>query len=57
MEARRRSDLSSPMAEIQSLAGVLPAVVSRWMVFWTGCTTFWGGEKEGEEETLSSRVL
>lgn len=57
MEARRRSDLSSPMAEIQSLAGVLPTVVSRWMVFWTGFTTFLGGEKEGEEETLSGRVL
>ena len=56
-EARWMSDRSSPIAEAQSLAGVLLVLFPPWKVCWVGCTTFWGGDEDGEEETLRRCVL
>ncbi len=56
-EARWMSDRSSPITEAQSRAGVLLVLFPPWKVCWVGCTTFWGGDEDGEEETLRRCVL
>lgn len=53
MPARWRSDLTRPMAEVQSPVDVVVVVVGAfWVVCWADCATFSGNEEKEGEGTL-----